>query len=141
TATSPDEDADGATTNALPARGILLRNGSFLAGDVQSADDTVTAVSFAGRPDYPIPNTKIARVVFSPSRRAPAFDQPGNHAGVFLKNGDFFEGDFQSVTGRTLVVSSVLLGRRKFNLDHAGVVALVLNSVARQPALFEVKLL
>ncbi|MEY2410064.1 MAG: hypothetical protein QOF48_2734, partial [Verrucomicrobiota bacterium] len=141
TPASPDEDGTEPSTNALPARGILLRGGSFLAMEVRSADDTSTAVTFAGRTDYSIQNTRIAQVIFRPSKRAPVLDLARTRPGLFMKNGDYFEGDFQSVTGRTLVVSSVLLGRKKYNLDRAGVVALVLNPVLHQAFEFDVQLL
>ncbi len=138
---SPDEDGAAATTNAFAAKGIWLRNGSFIAGEIRAADDTAMQVVFAGQKEFAILTAKIARVIFRKPRRPVPFEAAKDQSGVFLKNGDFFEGEFKALKGRALSVSSVLFGQRTFRLDNPEAVALVLHTYAPEPAPFEVRLL
>ena len=63
-----DDDAAASCIAAIEAEG---RRGIAIRGDVALADDTLTTIPFAGKKDFGILNTKIARTVFHPSRRAP----------------------------------------------------------------------
>jgi hypothetical protein len=132
---SPDEETAGTITNLFARKGIWLCHGSYLAGDIISADDTATQVVFAGQRSFTVLNHKIARIVFRPLRRPIAFEEAGQRSGVFIMGGDFLEGQFSGITGRTLTLSSVLFGHRKFGIDHSDLGALVLNGfVPRRPA-------
>ncbi len=139
---SPDEEAERATTtNAFFVKGLWLRNGSFIAGPIRSADDVVTRIPFAGRTDFPISSIKVALAVFRPPRRAIPFDAARDRTGVFLKNGDFLDSEFKRLDGRALTVGSVLFGQRTFSLDNGDVIALVLHPCLPLPAPFELRLL
>lgn len=129
--------SDGTLVN----RGVVLRDGSFIAGPVTAADGSAVRLSLAGRKDFPVLNSKIARIILRPPRQALPFEQVGGRTGVFLKNGDFFEGEFHSLDAGSLNMSSVLFGLKRFWIEGGEAVAVVLNDFQPAPAKFEVRLL
>ncbi len=140
-AKSPDEYGEISRPNPFANKGIWLCNGSYLAGEIRAADDGMTRVNFSGTNELLILNSKIARVIFQRPGRPLPFELAADRTGLFLKNGDFFEGDFRSIKDRSLVVSSVLFGRRTFRTDNSDAAALVLNDFAPAPARYEIRLL
>ena len=139
---SLDEENEGSMTNICHAKGIYLRDGSFIAGEIVSADQTTAYVTFAGQAKVPIPTSKIARVVFRNVRRPLAFGQVGDQmTGVFLRNGDFLESEFILCQDRSLVMCSVLFGRRVFATQDVNTAVLVLNRYAPARSPLEVSLL
>lgn len=129
--------SDGTLVN----RGVFLLDGSFIAGPVAAADGSAVKLSVAGRKDFPVLNSKIARIILRPPRQAIPFEQAGGRTGVFLRNGDFFEGEFHSLDQGSLNMSSVLFGLKRFRIEGGDVVAVVLNDFQPVPARFEVRLL
>jgi hypothetical protein len=135
---TPEEEK---ATAPLLTKGIWLRNGSFLAGEIISSDGSSSQVNFAGQKEFNIFNQKITRVIFRSSRRAIPFEVAAGHTGLFLQNGDFLESEFEGLKQKTLRMTSLLFGRRTFNLEHPEVVALVLNSPAAETDGLQLKLL
>ena len=98
-------------------------------------------VNFSGQKEFNIFNQKITRVIFRSSRRAIPFEVAAGHTGLFLQNGDFLESEFEGLKQKTLRMTSLLFGRRTFNLEHPEVLALVLNSPAAESDGLQLKLL
>lgn len=116
--------------------GVITADGSFVAGGVATGDDSL--FTFAGG-KFSLSSLRVGVVLFhhlSPKRLARL---AGGRRGVLLRNGDFVDGEFQSLTNGVLNVSSVLFGKRAINatLDAA---ALVVRPVTPITAEFEVRL-
>ena len=58
-----------------------------------------------------------------------------------MRNGDFFESDFQGLERNTLTVSSVLFGLKRFPVEGNDALVVVLNDVVAENSGFEVRLL
>jgi hypothetical protein len=141
-AKSPESIAISRMTNAGPVvRGVILRNGTFLAGSVTKADESAVRFAFAGRKETPVLNNRVARLILRPPRQNLPYDIALGRSGVFIKNGDFFECDFRSVEHNSLTVSSVLFGLKKYWIEDGGPLVVVLNDVVSDHSSFEVRLL
>jgi len=120
-------------------RGILLRNGTFLAGAVRSI--TADGVKFLYREkEYIVASHQVARAVFRISPRNAMLNNPELPAGALLGNGDFIEGRLQFGRGRDVKVSSVLFGLKSYNLDNSDIAALSLGGPSASGARYEVRL-
>ena len=128
--------------NDMPTvRGVLLRDGSFIAGTVAFADVSAVRLSLGGRKDVPVLNSKVARIFLRPPRQPFRFEIARGRTGLFLKTGDFFESDFQGIEHGSLNMSSVLFGLKRYWIESSDPVAVVLNDYAPATAAFEVRLL
>jgi hypothetical protein len=121
-------------------RGIMLRNGSFLAGSVRSLTDAGAKFTYRGDVEYTVPLHQLARAVFRVSPRNGVLNKESLPPGALLGNGDFIEGRVQLGSGRSAKISSVLLGLRTYNLDSGDVAALVLNEPAHMPGPYQLRL-
>jgi hypothetical protein len=121
-------------------RGIMLRNGSFIAGTVRSLTDAGAKFSYRGDLEYTVPLHQVARAVFRVSPRNAILAQESLPAGALLGNGDFVEGRVQLGSGRSAKVSSVLLGLRSYSLDSGDLAALVLNEPGPLTAPYRLRL-
>ncbi len=138
---SPESIALTRTPNTGPVvRGVMLRNGTFLAGNVTKADESAVRLAFAGRAESPILNNRVARLVLRPPRTPLPYDIARGRNGVFMKTGDFFECDFRGLEGNSLAVSSVLFGLKRYGVDD-GPLVVVLHDVAEEISGHEVRLL
>jgi hypothetical protein len=128
-----------------PREGIVLRDGTVLAGTIKSAD--VAAVKLV-RPDgvQSFPRDQVARLVFNPP--PPDLLTERHTPGVLLTNGDFIEGEVTAVAPRPVTwprppqlhvgVNSLLFGARYFETARE-VVAAVTADITPAPAAFEVR--
>ncbi len=126
---------------SLPSTSFIpyleLQSGSVVNGPLAAADDEELRF-----PDpltrSPVSTHLVANIRFQwvPDRwhRRLAAGKPG----LLLRSGEFIEGDFQGIDGHQIVVSSVLLGLRRFDVHH-DVVAAVLRPAKRAPARCEVR--
>ena len=141
-AKSPESIALARFTNSGPGvRGIMLRNGSFIAGTVSKADESAVYVFLAGKKDTPVLNNRVARIVVRPPRQALPYEITHGRNGVFMRNGDFFESDFRGIQYNTLTVSSVLFGLKRYSIDNGEPLVVILNDVTPVRTGFEVRLL
>lgn len=141
-AKSPESIALARLTNAGPAvRGVLLRNGSFIASAVTKADESAVRFAFGGRKEMPLLNNRVARIFLRPPRQALAYEIAHGRSGVFMKNGDFLECEFRGVDHHTLTVNSLLFGMKRYGIEGSGPLVVVLNDVAAKDAGYEVRLL
>jgi len=129
------------TNNTPPVRGVTLRDGSFIAGLVTKADGSAVRLSFGGRKDVPVLNSKVARIFVRASQQSLPFEITQGRSGVFTRGGDFFESEFQGIEYGWLTTSSVLFGLKRFHVDGGEPLVVVLNDCAPARADFEVRLL
>jgi hypothetical protein len=116
---------------------LELQSGSVMSGPFAAA--TVEELIFPGPlARDPVSTHSVANIRFQwvPERwnRRLAAGKPG----VLLRNGEFVEGDFQGIDGHQLVLGSVLMGLRRYDVNH-DVVAAVLRPARRAPAGCEVR--
>ena len=99
---------------AVDQAGALSWDGSFIARKVVAMDDT--KVSFEGAPKELFLSTVwTAAVFFGKASLAHAFKlREQQKPGVLLASGDFVEGSLKSVANGTLLVDSVLFGRKSY---------------------------
>ena len=129
------------TNNAPTVRGVLLRDGSFIAGLVTKADESAVRLAFGGRKDVPVLNSKIARIFLRPPQQPLRFEIAQGRTGVFTRSGDFFEGEFHSIESGSLNMSSVLFGLKRFGTEGSDSPVVVLNDCAPADSGLEVRLL
>lgn len=112
----PKDDLQKLTAGlwAVDQAGALSWDGSFIARKVVAMDDT--KVSFEGAPKELFLSTVwTAAVFFGKVSLAHAFKlREQQKPGVLLASGDFVEGSLKSVANGTLLVDSVLFGRKSY---------------------------
>jgi hypothetical protein len=121
-------------------RGIMLRNGSFIAGSVRSLSEAGAKFTYRGDIEYTVPLHQVARAVFRVSPRNAILNKESLPPGALLGNGDFVEGRVQLGSGRSAKISSVLLGLRSYSLDSGDLAALVLNEPGPMTAPYRLRL-
>jgi hypothetical protein len=113
------------TNQWVMGRGIMLRDGSFVTGKVRSVTDAGVKFTYRDENEHLLPVHQVARAVFRVSPRNAILSNADLAAGILLDNGDFIEGALRIGNGRSIKVSSVLLGLRSYDLENSGVAALV----------------
>jgi hypothetical protein len=118
--------------------GVLLRNGTFIAGAVEKA--TESSVRLGGLfKDTPVSTVNIARIVFQPlAKKLEERILPGR-AGLLLSQGDFVDAEFRGIDGGQVRAGSVLFGVRTYDAKKE-VLAAVLRQPSPAPAACEVRL-
>lgn len=139
---SPESIALSRATNNGPAvGGVLLRDGSFVAGAVTKADESAVRLSYPGKPDRTVLNSRVARIHLRPSRQPLRYEIAQGRSGVFTKSGDFLESEFKRIEGNTLHMGSVLFGTKRFGIENGDALVVVLNDSVPARSGFEVRLL
>jgi len=114
-----DEIPDAATPQSrfVPlAKGIMLVDGSFLPGSVASIKGDVTHFRYRNRSDMDLPLRQVARVIFQPLAGVLA-GRVSDKAGMLTRQGDFIEGECQSLEQNQLKLSSVVFGSSTYNVS------------------------
>jgi hypothetical protein len=124
----------------LPARGVVLRDGSVLAGRVTSDDGRILHVTGGVLGEHSLSAHRVAAVLFrpAPASLGQASVQPARH-GLWLLSGDVMEGDLVSLGTNRVAIASVLLGLKSYNLA-ANPVAYVFDRVSGSAPPWMVKL-
>jgi hypothetical protein len=135
----PSLPSSGQTGGGLvhPA-GVLLRNGSFLAGSVQRATETVVEVRTRGNQRV-VSTPTVARLYLQPVREPLLMQVSPGRRGVLLPSGDFVDGLFRRLEAGRLRLSSILFGARTFQVPQ-DVLAVFIQDLAIQAQPFEVRL-
>jgi regulation of enolase protein 1 (concanavalin A-like superfamily) len=131
-------DAIKAGAAGSPLRGIVLRDGSILGGDVRSANDSAIRLVRDGQ-EISIPPTDVSRIIFVPLNAALTARLANARMGLLLTTGDVVEGECKSIADERVSVSSVLFGLRKFNVDQVAAVIVRDNPPAPAARNFEVR--
>lgn len=135
--TNPAGVAPAESTRAQPAsaKGLLLTDGSFVAGEVISMSEAAVKVQFRGEREMTVLPPRVATAFLRVPRRLP--DWGAERTGVLLASGDLFEGEIRKLDGRIIRISSVLLGLRSFSLDD--IAAVFFRTSVPVAAQFEVR--
>ena len=118
--------------------GILLRNGTFIAGRVERA--TESSLKTGGLlKNTSLSTINVARILCQPLPPALAARIPAGRTGLLLSRGDFVDADFRGLDGDQIKVSSILFGARTYSASK-DVLAVVLRDVNALPVPYEVRL-
>ena len=122
-------------------RGIVFKNGSFLAGAEVRSADTKSIASFHMYARTDISTAQVARInvhPLAPSLLARIGDRPG----ILTLSGDFSEGEFSSISEKQAKISSVVFGIAPFNFGPTPdcVATINLRKVEPENARFHVSL-
>ncbi|HTD68296.1 MAG TPA: hypothetical protein VK846_17360 [Candidatus Limnocylindria bacterium] len=116
---------------------VELVSGSVVTGRPDRANEN--EVLFSGLPKaFRVPTERVARITYQPLSGAMAWKTRVSRSGAWVSSGDFFDGDFKSIEGRKLTISSVLYGLRTFDIDDE-VLAVVLQPRKARHAVFELE--
>jgi hypothetical protein len=118
--------------------GIVLRNGSFLAGTVARVTETTVRMSGLLR-DTPLSTVNVARIYLQEVSQNVLQHVPAGRRGALLPKGDFIDGDLRRIEDGWLRISSTLFGARRFDARHE-VLAVFLQEVVSMPGLYEIRL-
>lgn len=116
--------------------GVVLRDGSFLAGTVEHATESLVRASGLLK-NHPLSTIQLARIVCQPLSKAMEARLAAGRPGVLLAKGDFVDGDFRGIENGQIKISSVLFGTRSFDGTKEAL-AVVLREVAPARAPFEI---
>ncbi|MEY2410466.1 MAG: hypothetical protein QOF48_3136 [Verrucomicrobiota bacterium] len=116
--------------------GILMRNGSFLAGSIERA--TESSLRMTGR-STPFSTVNIARILLQPLPRKLEDRIPPGRSGLLLAKGDFVEAEFNGIENGQVRTSSILFGLRTYDATR-DVIAIALRSPSASAFTFEVQL-
>lgn len=116
--------------------GVLLRNGSFIACQVESLDADTLQCSrlLQGK----VAAREVARIICQPLPRALTGRVSSGRAGLLLANGDFVEGAFTGMDATQVTISSILFGLRSYNTKQ--VLAIILREADNQAPPCEIQL-
>lgn len=116
---------------------VELISGSVMTGPSVRADKDEIILG-GGPAAVKIPVPRVARITCQPLSDELAWKTRVSRPGVWVSNGDFFDGEFRGIRQRQLTLSSVLYGLRTFDLDDE-VMAVVLHPRQPRPASFELQ--
>ena len=136
---SPQPDsAGGPGAEGRTPPGLLFRNGSFVACNVERA--TSSSVQASGRlKAMPISTPKVARIVFQSIPKAMESRMPAGRPGLLLAKGDFIDGEFRGFDGQRVRLDSILLGTRTYDARKE-VLAVLLRDASTNATSFELRL-
>ena len=130
--------SSGNLFNDLPATGVVLTDGTILAGKPEIRDQRILKLERNGKRSE-LPWNRIAVVLLRPA--SASIIQPGSavRAGVMMAGSDFLEGEITSIATNSITLNSLLFGIKKVNLDRRPV-AILNAGVNRQSGRWEIRL-
>ncbi len=105
-----------ATTGTAAARGVMLTDGSILAGDILSMSLQTVKVRHDGV-ELPVAASRVARIFYAPSSGGPSGRLAAGTSGGYLASGDFYQGEITALSDDKVTISSVLFGPRQFTIQ------------------------
>lgn len=109
---------------------LVLRDGTTIADHLTGMDET--AVQFSReKQDLKVRTASVARILFQPGFEASVLT--AGRAGILMSNGDFVDGEFRSLAGGKVTVSSVLFGQRTYEVSRK-IAAVILRDVGPSAA-------
>jgi hypothetical protein len=115
--------------------GLVLTNGTRIAGAFSSAMDEVVVIEAKG---VRVPGREVAWAVYQPFDPALADGLVAGKTGALLAAGDFFEGPVKNADAKSAKVINSIFGPRVFTSGEKGFHAVILRPVQPQLAAFEV---
>ena len=122
------EETEGSEVDESQTLGVFSWGGSRIASNPTTADDTAVKFEEGNYPES-ISTVNVARIVMRPIPIKHRGHLTAGRPGVLLRNGDFIEGEFQSLKEDWLVLNSILFGVKVYGLDE--VMALVLAKIKK----------
>jgi len=117
-----------ATGSPQPPPGLLLVDGSFLAGRLVKADTaTITLASGEAAEQSVVPRQQVDRIHLAPVSSVVEFPGAGDRIGARMINGDFLEGEFTGAADGQLHIASLAFGPRSFTMAGNAVAEIVLR--------------
>ena len=120
------KDEGGGEGDESQTLGVFSWAGSRIASSPVSADDSSVKFSKGTYPER-ISTINVSRIVMRPVPVKYRNRITDNRTGVLLANGDFVEGQMQSLDNDTLVLNSVLFGVKVYGIDQ--LMAIVLAGI------------
>ena len=121
--------------------GVILKGGSFLAGEVRKMDEVALELRIHGsKPDRQlirIPRIYLAAIIFDSSNPDKLVRFRKREAGCLLRGGDYLESNDLSIKEGKVIAESVLFGRRTLLPDE--ILMIMLASPANIPAKYELR--
>jgi hypothetical protein len=130
--------ASGSNAVEKTPPGVVLRDGTFLAGTVEQATETLVRASGLLK-NNPLSTIQVARIVCQPLSKTMEARISAGRQGVLLAKGDFADGNFRGIANGQIRISSVLFGTRSFDAKKEAL-AVVLREVAPASTTFEIRL-
>lgn len=127
----------GSPELASAAKGIVLRSGSVIGGNLAGVDES--SVKLWRSSETVVPRNQVARILFRPVTAEWAARIERRGSGVLLGNGDFVDGKIESIRDNEIRIESVLLGARRYNIYQHEVVAVVLHDLRPAPGAWEIR--
>ena len=131
---------DAGTNTAADAadRFIVFRNSAVpLPAVIQRATTTDLELASAGR-TFKVSTLDVAGILFQPGVPSQFPALLAGRPGVALRNGDFIDGEFQGFDGPRVVLSTVIFGIRRIEINKAAV-AVVLHALTATAARYQVR--
>src|SRR4051812_32986701 len=123
----------------LPSKGIVLTDGSILAGKPIFRDQSMVGLERAGE-RWQIPWPKIAAILLRPAPKAAVLREGAAQPGVLMAGGDFLEGRIAFVNTNAVTIDSILFGLKKIPLNgHPS--AIVVSGIFKEAAPCQVRLM
>ena len=125
----PESPSQARATLSLTAHaGLVLSDGSFVAQAMESATRSQLRLGVGELPTL-TPTEWVSRIFVTEVPQAILEKLDPTRPGALLHDGDFVEGDFQSIDASELRMSSILFGSHRIKRDR--VAAVVLRSLPR----------
>jgi hypothetical protein len=118
--------------------GVLLRNGSFLAGRIERASESSLRIDGLLK-NTSLSTINVARIICQPLPQALAARIPTGRAGLLLSRGDFVDAEFRGMEGDQIKVTSILFGPRTYSVSK-DVLAIVVRDVNATSAPYLIRL-
>jgi regulation of enolase protein 1 (concanavalin A-like superfamily) len=116
---------------------VELVSGSIVVGRPKQVDEN--EVTFADGPKLVrVATERVARIAYQPLTSELSWKTRVSRPGVWVSNGDFFDGEFRNIQAHKLAISSVLYGLRTFDIDEE-VLAVVLHPRQSQRVRYEIE--
>ena len=129
------EESAAAETESHPA-GVVLTNGSFVAGITCAFEDLEVKVSDAVQ-SIKVPRSAIAAILFAPAPHATMDRILNGKTGAVLLNGDFFEGDFSGIKDNSVVINSPLFGPHRFGFQNQASASVGIQNIQTSAVLIQ----
>jgi len=115
------------------APGIVLKNGTFLAGNVKEVNDPVLKFEPSRGSAITVGTINVARIQFCSLSPQLAARITNGTPGLLLRNGDFIEGELKGFSQGRATISSIIFGLRSYDTSRqaAAVVLRVFKPAGR----------
>ena len=115
----------GAPPMDATTTGVRTRGGSFLAGEINQADESRIILRRQGGKDLALSAGEVARIYLRAVPVELAASIGRERTGVLLAGGDFYEGEFRGIKDGRVTVDSVVFGLKAF--ESRELLAIVLH--------------